>query len=345
MNTENKKRVEWIDIARGITIIAMIYAHSDLTAASTPFIFAFHMPIFFILSGYLYKEPKDFKTYVKKSIKKLLLPYGVTCALLAFLRICRYMLQPEYYDYCGRKIIALKTIISSFVGFGCGPAESAIHFPFYEAWSVGALWFFLTFLWAVILFAVIMKLTKGWNEIERALLFLTISMLGLAISFYGYWLPLDLDIAFFALIFMYVGYVLRQYLDGEMHALTIVLLICFYIIASMKYNSIGMSVRSVSSALTIPLAIAGSILVMELSKWLERVLPHIIIAMIVWFGRSAMTIVCVHTLQFEIIPYAEIVKWLRMDNHYVLIVNIINYVSIIIVVEAINRLKAIIVDK
>lgn len=345
MNTEVKKRVEWIDIARGIAIISMVYAHSDLTAESTSYIFAFHMPIFFILSGYLYRKPDDYKAFALKNVKKLLIPYAITCFFLLIVRICRYLIQPEYYGYCGKKLIVFRTIISSFVGFGCGPDESAPHFPFFEVWSVGPLWFLLTFLWAVLIFAVIMNITKDWHEIERGVLILALSMLGLSLSFYWIWLPLNLDIAVFALLFMYIGYVLKKYMSGNMHIITYILLLALYIVASMKYNSIGMSVRSVVSALTIPSAIAGSILVMELSKWGERALPSFIVKPIVWFGRNGMMIVCVHMLQFEIIPYVNIAEYLGIENYFVLMVNIINFVTIIIAVAIISCIKRTLIRK
>nr|MCG4641953.1 acyltransferase family protein [Bifidobacterium bifidum] len=44
------------------------------------FIYAFHMPIFFILSGYLYHQ-QDSKKLMKKSFLNLIVPYIATVSL------------------------------------------------------------------------------------------------------------------------------------------------------------------------------------------------------------------------------------------------------------------------
>lgn len=52
-----KTRIQWIDIAKGITIIAMIIGHSVPYGSSIRnLIFSFHMPLFFILTGYTMRE-------------------------------------------------------------------------------------------------------------------------------------------------------------------------------------------------------------------------------------------------------------------------------------------------
>lgn len=47
------KRVSWIDIAKGLGIIFVVMGHSDNPVAQKYF-FWFHMPLFFIISGYLF---------------------------------------------------------------------------------------------------------------------------------------------------------------------------------------------------------------------------------------------------------------------------------------------------
>lgn len=49
------KRIEWVDLAKGIAILAVITGHE--TSGFIKFlIFSFHMPIFFILSGYTSRQ-------------------------------------------------------------------------------------------------------------------------------------------------------------------------------------------------------------------------------------------------------------------------------------------------
>ena len=57
-----KKRLAFPDAAKGMAIIAVIIGHSlslhstDVTHILNNFIFSFHMPLFFMVSGYFYSN-------------------------------------------------------------------------------------------------------------------------------------------------------------------------------------------------------------------------------------------------------------------------------------------------
>ena len=51
MQTEKTSRILWIDVAKGITIILVVLGHSSLPSTISRFIWAFHMPLFFLVSG------------------------------------------------------------------------------------------------------------------------------------------------------------------------------------------------------------------------------------------------------------------------------------------------------
>src|ERR1700733_1571933 len=71
------KRVSWIDICRGIAIILVMYGHLFASDKSRYFIYAFHMPLFFFISGLVFKPTtgKPLLIVTKKYIKQLLIPY------------------------------------------------------------------------------------------------------------------------------------------------------------------------------------------------------------------------------------------------------------------------------
>lgn len=50
-------RIEWVDIAKGIAILLVVLGHTGLAVGSAryldAFIYSFHLPLFFVLSGYL----------------------------------------------------------------------------------------------------------------------------------------------------------------------------------------------------------------------------------------------------------------------------------------------------
>lgn len=61
-------RLSWIDYAKVICIYLMVVCHAGLKGMGDNFIYQFHIPAFFIISGYLFRP---------KGIKKELLSFGV----------------------------------------------------------------------------------------------------------------------------------------------------------------------------------------------------------------------------------------------------------------------------
>ena len=74
---KQKNRIEWIDVAKGIAIVAMVLGHTGIPEIGRKFIWAFHMPIFFIISGLLYNGDKNKKVapFLFKRIQTLVVPF------------------------------------------------------------------------------------------------------------------------------------------------------------------------------------------------------------------------------------------------------------------------------
>jgi len=84
------RRINFIDIARGIGILLVVMGHNDLVALSPSmhkFIFSFHMPLFFFLSGYFLNSTTDFWTFVKKRYNGLLKPFFFAIFIIYFFSI------------------------------------------------------------------------------------------------------------------------------------------------------------------------------------------------------------------------------------------------------------------
>lgn len=65
-----------IDIAKGIGIILMVMGHSSIPLSVSNFIWAFHMPLFFFLSGWTQNWERDsFIQFVKKKLISLACPF------------------------------------------------------------------------------------------------------------------------------------------------------------------------------------------------------------------------------------------------------------------------------
>lgn len=76
----NTKRISYIDMAKGIGIILVVYGHLGFASESVlTWITSFHMPLFFILSGMLLSHTNAVKysmaDFISKKAKALLIPY------------------------------------------------------------------------------------------------------------------------------------------------------------------------------------------------------------------------------------------------------------------------------
>ena len=73
---ENSARLEYVDIAKGVMILAVVLSHawfanSDILGQYLPF----SMPVFFFLSGYTYKPGRGYGRCLWKRVLGLLVPY------------------------------------------------------------------------------------------------------------------------------------------------------------------------------------------------------------------------------------------------------------------------------
>ena len=84
-----KKRVDYIDVLRGIGIIYMVLGHINFGAQFDHYIHAFHMPLFFFVTGLFYRrESLPYWPFLKKMTKQLILPYliwGIVILSFSFL--------------------------------------------------------------------------------------------------------------------------------------------------------------------------------------------------------------------------------------------------------------------
>lgn len=77
-------RLDWVDIAKGIGILLVVAAHVWTRGTARDFIYAFHMPLFFILSGYMSK-PRGMGEFLPKQMRAMAVPYAAFLAsLIAF---------------------------------------------------------------------------------------------------------------------------------------------------------------------------------------------------------------------------------------------------------------------
>lgn len=87
MSSGDNRRIEWIDAVKGIGIMLVVVGHMTIPHLAKLFIYSFHMPLFFFISGYLHKRNFSAKWCARK-VDALIVPYWaygivIMCAMSA----------------------------------------------------------------------------------------------------------------------------------------------------------------------------------------------------------------------------------------------------------------------
>ncbi|MBR3988301.1 MAG: acyltransferase family protein [Clostridia bacterium] len=187
-------RVEWVDIAKGIGIILVIIGHLGVPYTDL-WIYTFHMPLFFFLSGVVFSGIKyKFKVFLVKRIKALVIPYFA----LSFGIFLFFTFLYVYHDKTGTTPPyfvrgALDTPVNMFVKFLVQRGYCTV-------------WFLACLFVAEIIFYFVSKAAKR-NLIVMSAISSAICIGGLV--YYrlgGTTLPWNIDTALIAQFFMCMGY-------------------------------------------------------------------------------------------------------------------------------------------
>jgi fucose 4-O-acetylase-like acetyltransferase len=126
---EERERIAWVDIAKTIGILLVIYGHivQSMQRAAAPgiffqykFIYSFHMPLFFMLSGFFFKKRNlSVPQKIKSVILKRLVP-------VLFFELILIPIWPIYL-YLKFGYIDFTLLGDKFISFVCGnPAFNGI---------------------------------------------------------------------------------------------------------------------------------------------------------------------------------------------------------------------------
>lgn len=71
------QRIKWIDLTKGVAIFLMVCGHTGIPSLISNWIWSFHMPLFFIISGMLFCPTKytNIQKFIHRRIQTLIIPY------------------------------------------------------------------------------------------------------------------------------------------------------------------------------------------------------------------------------------------------------------------------------
>lgn len=184
------KRIYWIDYVKTIGIYLVIIGHTVLPLDQLyirDFIYSFHIPLFFILSGLLFKTEKNSICF-SKSIKAIIIPYFLLNLLVFFI-----FFFPKYIFY-GNSSAIITPLLATLNG--TAPMAAA------------TCWFLLVLFWIRSLANFILQQKSIWILISCILL----PLIGYSLyHFLKIELYYFIDQALIAYPFFIIGYFIKKY--------------------------------------------------------------------------------------------------------------------------------------
>ena len=260
-----KKRLYWIDVARGIAILLVVLGHciGNLNAPGNKFILSFHMPLFFFISGLCAKSPTiKFGTYLKKKARALLIPQ------------CTLGVINCVFDLVLGEIYGIWSIIYNFFG-----------------------WFLWVMFFVSLVFYALSRIGLHKRSVMLTVLLADIVAV-ILMELWGINTVIHFEIVPMALLFYLTGFIYRSYMIGRnvhKYAISSAWLICISITVLCSYWNTPVTMYSNDYGNLILFfigAFSGIIFMCGFAKGLKTN------RFLIWFGQSS---VIVYVLHFKLI--------------------------------------------
>ncbi len=234
LHTQRKGRIEALDVAKGLGMLFVVFAHVNYTPILLTLIYGFHMPLFFLLAGMVFQKKKypSFGSFLKRRAKTLLCPYVLFYVASVLLRLIVMIagggITPD------NKAQLIKYIMQMFLSQGSGGVANAPLWFIPCLFVVESLYFFLS------------KLKKQYRvPVCILLVFLGWILESGLLPFRNKILPWSIDSALFALGFYAIGNICAPQIFGAIQKVGAS--------EDKKWIAVGAGVLSVT--LMIPLAL------------------------------------------------------------------------------------------
>lgn len=176
----DKKRIEYIDLAKGICIILVVLLHVVPEIGKGSFLVNLRMPLYFCLSGLFFKTYSGINEFTIKKIDKLIIPF-----------MAWYLISYAIYY--------LRVFLLGYPEHIFRITDLFLEKEFYN----GSLWFLLSLFWCNLFFYLVHKVSK--NEWIQGSLILILASLGWILSYLEMDNFLYLGTSLTCLPFFYLG--------------------------------------------------------------------------------------------------------------------------------------------
>ena len=301
----DKIRLVEFDVLKGISILLVIIGHARPFFPIYEFIYSFHVPLFFIVSGYFFSNKDSLWGAIVKFSKQLLKPY----LFVSFLTCILYVFLFDHAD------IIIKESI-----FGLN-INNDYHI------TLGPAWFFLALFWCRLFYGIIYK--KCSNDVFRMTTIVVILSFGMVFvnKFNPYGTPFQMSQGVVCLFYYHVGYLFAIEKDRVLSVrsrnlyliafISLMITCCCVVVYHMKSTAMNTATLSFPC---LPFDFVNAVflcfsLYLIIKKMKHNVNLQRLNDFLSWIGRYSIVIYCIHCVEyhFTIDPVSDFV-----DNNFAL---------------------------
>lgn len=296
MSDQQKTRLEWIDIAKGIAMISILLQHLKFVNSTGGSLFSsyvgqYHVPVFLVVAGCFLSASKPLDVFVRDKIRRLLAPYALTCSVIGLILLCRKLF--------GMSLLRWKTMRGFMwsVLYGAGANFSSLP----DGVSfIGAIWF----LEALFVALVEVRLLLGLFADKPAMLLLSAILLALGATSLAKitYLPCNLEQGLLSGLYVSMGYLYRKYVGLSHRASIEAVLILAFVFLFAADNGIRPTIAGAQikgGALCLVVSLCACLLVFAVSQAVEGYTTYLS-RFLSYYGRNSLVLLCVHLILQDI---------------------------------------------
>ncbi|MBP3853893.1 MAG: acyltransferase family protein [Erysipelotrichaceae bacterium] len=305
-----KERIQWIDIMKGICILAVMAGHFGFPLVDQ-FVFSFHILCFFVLSGYTMRITEFRTRDLSKRFVSLMRPYAMTCLAMFGIDALKTIVLNHNISIQSLTELFGKTFIISLYMSG----SRVSYLGFHEIGRIGAIWFFPALFFAWLAAQIIIKKFPTWKSRFFVSLILYLITLYSATVVY---LPFSIQSGTMGALFVVFGKYLSDKEILQKIKMPHILLFILLSAVGLSCNIAGTSFARVD-----PTYWFSPIFGICIFFLLYRLSTYIHSRSLIWIGKNSLYILCFHLLLLEHLGFL-----FHKINHLVFQANPISYMVI-----------------
>ena len=259
-------------------------------------IYSFHMPLFFILSGFFFNPIKS----VSKRVKRLFIPYAYSALTIVFLEVIFQCFQFFTIDATFSITSIGWTIISAI----CGSVKP-VGIGNYLIPDIGPIWFLMALALGNYILRILKIIELKFN-LQHGLIFggIILAILGWTLSIVRGQVPFAINQALVVPLFLSFGNILHREINTHSrissHKFIVVLLFLLWVLLLFFNRNIQFMSMGQMGSIYFPIYIMGS---MSASAIIIMVFQHIYIRKKMYtlevIGSATLLILCIHAIDLS----------------------------------------------